>query len=124
MRPVTVYNVLSRSWTFNDKNIFAKALRAEAMVRLARTALALEQFYLDQSTYPASLSQLVPQFLPEVELDPIDFEPMRYQRTKADQFRLYSIGWNETDDGGKFEKEYKQGDWLWKWPVDSKTEWA
>tara|TARA_E500000178_G_C17024911_1_gene757470 strand:- start:1092 stop:1325 length:234 start_codon:yes stop_codon:yes gene_type:complete len=70
---VIVYNVLSRSWTFNDKNIFAKALRAKAMVRLARTALALEQFCLDRSTYPASLSQLVPQFLPEVEFDPIDF---------------------------------------------------
>ncbi len=97
-------------------------LVSDGIVRLARTALALEQFYLDQSTYPASLSQLVPQFLPEVELDPTDFEPMRYQRTQADQFRLYSIGWNETDDGGKFEKEYKQGDWLWKWPVDSKTE--
>lgn len=87
-------------------------LVSDGIVRLARTALALEQFYLDQSTYPASLSQLVPQFLPEVELDPTDFEPMRYQRTQADQFRLYSIGWNETDDGGKFEKEYKQGDWL------------
>ena len=87
-------------------------LASDGIVRLARTALALEQFYLGQSTYPASLSQLVTQFLPEVELDPIAFEPLRYQHSQADQFRLYSIGWNETDDGSKFEKEYKQGDWL------------
>jgi hypothetical protein len=28
-------------------------------------------------------------------------------------FVLYSVGWNEKDDGGKPGKRWLEGDWVW-----------
>ena len=49
---------------------------------------------------------------------------MKYRRDANGQFVLYSVGWNETDDGGvvAFKKgpdsteNLEQGDWVWKYP--------
>jgi hypothetical protein len=46
-----------------------------------------------------------------------------YRRTNDGQFVLYSLGWNETDDGGQialrengsFDRD--KGDWVWQYPV-------
>jgi hypothetical protein len=46
-----------------------------------------------------------------------------YRRTADGKFLLYSVGWNETDDGGvtvrdKSGNEDKtKGDWVWQCPV-------
>lgn len=116
--PITVYNALSRSWEFGHVNILAKALRAEATVHIARTAVALERYYLNQSTYPETLTELVPQYLPQLPIDPIDRKTLRYHRHQSDQFILYSIGANESDDGGEINKNYNEGDWVWRWPIN------
>jgi hypothetical protein len=42
-------------------------------------------------------------------------EPLRYQR-KGDGYLLYSIGWNQKDDGGVLAKDYREGDWPWPSP--------
>ena len=34
-----------------------------------------------------------------------------YRRTADGEFILYSIGWNEKDDGGNLE--LSDGDWVW-----------
>jgi len=54
--------------------------------------------------------------------DVINGEPLRYRRTENGRFILYSVGWNETDDGGKvvLTKDHnvntEQGDWVWRYP--------
>lgn len=116
--PITVYNALSRSLEIRHLNTFSKALRIEATVNITKTAVALERYYLKQSTYPKSLSELVPQFLSKVPVDPIDLKPLRYQRLPSKQFKLYSIGANETDDGGEIHKDSNEGDWVWQWPIE------
>ena len=98
--------------------MLSKALRIEATINIAKTAVALERYYLNQSTYPESLSELVPQFLPKVPADPIDLQPLRYQKMPNNQFKLYSIGANETDDGGEIHKDNNKGDWVWRWPIE------
>ena len=43
-------------------------------------------------------------------------EAYRYRRATDGSFLLYSIGWNEKDDGGKPGKtlfDEKDGDWVW-----------
>jgi|GEM_PF-613584 len=117
-RPITVYNALKKFLEFGHINVLSKALRAEATVNIAKTAVALERYYLNQSAYPESLSELVPQFLPEVPVDPIDLQPLRYQKMPNNQFKLYSIGANETDDGGEIPKDNNKGDWVWRWPIE------
>jgi tetratricopeptide (TPR) repeat protein len=95
----------------------------QASVNLARTAIALERCRLAHGEYPESLDALAPQFIARVPHDVIGGQPLKYRRTQDGQFVLYSIGWNETDDGGVvgFKKggtvDNNQGDWVWRYPA-------
>jgi len=56
------------------------------------------------------------------QTDIIGGKPLHYRRTDGGRFLLYSIGWNETDDGGQMGlTEYgtvdtAKGDWIWPNP--------
>jgi len=71
-----------------------------ANIRLALTALALEQFRAAHNRYPAALSELAPGYLTAVLLDPFDGQPLRY-RQKGPGYVLYSVGPDLKDDGGQ-----------------------
>ena len=90
----------------------------EATKRMVVTAIALKWYQLKNAKYPATLSDLTPEFLSSVPLDPVDGQPLRY-RLKADgKFLLYSIGFNGKDDGGNpaGEKETAYDDYFWPTP--------
>jgi hypothetical protein len=72
----------------------------DARLRLAIAALACERYRLAHDRWPASLVQLVPDYLPAVPLDPYDAQPLRLRRL-SDGVQLYSIGFDQKDDGGK-----------------------
>jgi hypothetical protein len=38
---------------------------------------------------------------------------LRYQKTGQNEFVLYSLGWNQRDDGGTCRSD---ADWVWKYP--------
>ncbi|MGH7244554.1 MAG: hypothetical protein ACREJD_14175 [Phycisphaerales bacterium] len=63
------------------------------------TTIAIERFKRSRRNFPASLSELVPDFLPAVPLDFADGQPLRY-KTSVNAYTLYSIGVNLRDDGG------------------------
>ena len=44
---------------------------------------------------------LLPRFIAPLPHDVITTRPAHYQRTDDGQFVLYSVGWNQTDDGGE-----------------------
>jgi hypothetical protein len=96
----------------------------QAGVDLARTAIALERYRLAHGEYPGTLDALAPQFMEKVPHDVIGGGPLHYRRTDDGQFVLYSVGWNERDDGGVvvFNKGSTQvvnrdeGDWVWRYP--------
>jgi len=88
----------------------------------AALACALERYYLEKGTYPDALSELVPGWIAQVPHDVIDGKPLRYRRTADGRYLIYSIGWNETDDGGKTvvqpngsSVDLKDGDWVWSY---------
>ena len=100
-----------------------KFAHVQTELDLTRTACALERFRLAHGTYPESLAALAPQFIAAVPNDIINGQPLRYRRTDDGKFLLYSVGWNETDDGGQVAKtktgkidwqNWKSGDWVWK----------
>jgi hypothetical protein len=79
----------------------AREARTLAHFRLGLTATALEQFRgAHNNRYPASLSELTPDQLASVPLDPFDGQPMRY-RSKGAGYLLYSIGPDLKDDSGQ-----------------------
>jgi hypothetical protein len=106
--------------------------RTQTAVDLGTIACALERYQLANGHYPAGLEQLVPSFLPALPHDVIDGKPLRY-RLAANRFVLYSVGWNDKDDGGEYPQssqgsEFKyglrgtrsdepnRGDWVWQYP--------
>jgi hypothetical protein len=77
--------------------------RAMLRRRMAAITLALRLYELDRGNKAESLSQLVPDYLPSVPLDPFDPNggEIRYLAT-VDMPRLYSVGFDHADDGGEF----------------------
>jgi hypothetical protein len=65
-----------------------------------------------------------PQFIAQIPHDIINGEPLHYRRTDEGQFVLYSVSWNETDDGGVVGMtdgktpvtDLNKGDWVWRYP--------
>jgi len=118
-------------------NLFARLLLPElgnyanriaygqTAVNLARVAIALERYQLAHGEYPGSLDALTPQFMKKIPHDVIGGQPLKYHREADGRFVLYSVGWNETDDGGvvAFTKgqtptvDISQGDWVWRYPA-------
>jgi len=79
------------------------AAGGEARRDMARTALAMERYRLKHDCYPESLTDLTPDLLPQVLMDPFDGQPVRYVKSD-DRVLLYSVGADLQDDGGSEEK--------------------
>ena len=92
-------------------------------VDLARVACALERYRLANGQFPETLEALAPKFIEKLPHDIINGQPLKYRRTDDGQFVLYSVGWNETDDGGKVgideagNPDMDKGDWVWRYPT-------
>ena len=112
----------------------------QTLVNEAQVVCALERYHLAHGEYPETLDALVPQFIEKLPHDLIGgppsqgsgaaSQPLHYRRmdppsqsfgAASGKFLLYSIGWNETDDGGQDSPQtknggmdYAKGDWVWK----------
>jgi hypothetical protein len=62
-------------------------------------ALAAERYRLRHGAWPTAATELVPDFLPELPLDPFGGRPMRLKRG-AGGISVNSIGPHGLDDGG------------------------
>jgi hypothetical protein len=116
---------------FIQHSIFAKMLLsalshtpqktafAQSEVDMAMLACALERYRLAEGHYPEELNVLAPRFISVLPHDIINGQPLKYRRTDNGKFILYSVGWNEKDDGGVIalgKSKYQdvlQGDWVW-----------
>jgi hypothetical protein len=122
-RYATPYNLMERM-LLPGLGAAKKFAYAQASVNLARTAIALERHRLTHGEFPETLDALAPQFIAQVPHDVIGGGPLKYRREADGQFVLYSVGWNETDDGGVvvFTKgntphvDNNKGDWVWRYP--------
>jgi hypothetical protein len=100
-----------------------KSAAIQVSIDLARVACALERYRLAHGEYPETLEALAPQFIGKLPHDIIGGQPLHYRRTDDGKFLLYSVGWNETDDGGQVvlkpdgSEDREKGDWVWQYPV-------
>jgi hypothetical protein len=127
---LTPYSILGKMFLPALVNRPRKFAWAQASVNLARTACALERYRLAHRKYPETLDALAPQFIAKVPHDPIGGQPLRYRLADGGQFILYSVGWNEKDDGGTValtkgvsadvdkhgSVDLDNGDWVWRYP--------
>ena len=93
---------------------------AQSFTDMAGIAIALERHRLAHGTFPDTLDALAPRFMEDIPHDIIGGKPLHYRRTADSQFTLYSVGWNEKDDGGKValtkggSVDFQEGDWVWE----------
>ncbi|MGO8931434.1 MAG: hypothetical protein ACLQU3_31655 [Limisphaerales bacterium] len=100
-----------------------KFARAQCSADLARVACAPERYRLANGQFPDTLEALAPKFIEKLPYDVINGQPLKYRRTDDGQFVLYSVGLNETDDGGQIvltksgNADINKGDWVWRYPA-------
>jgi hypothetical protein len=75
-------------------------VRVETEKRMTVVAIAVKRYQVRHSKSPASLAELVPEFLTTVPLDCLSGRPFRYRPRADGQFLLYSVGEDGRDDGG------------------------
>ena len=115
------YRILTHMLLPSLAKVHAKADRSLTTSRLAITVAGLERHRLATGTYPKSLGDLVPKWVPAVPLDPMDGQPLRYRLNADGSFTVYGVGPNHTDDNGVFESQQGQ-DLDWVWPPSHPTE--
>ena len=86
----------------------------------AGIACAIERFRLAKGRLPETLEELAPQFIEKLPHDIITGALLKYRRTEDGHYAIYSVGWDEKDDGGvagfkKGEHDVpEEGDWVWR----------
>ena len=111
---VTFPNFVVATQTFSKK---------QTLVNECLIVCALERYQLAHDEYPETLDVLIPQFIEKIPHDIIGGEPLHYRRIDDGKFLLYSVGWNEMDDGGQVvlakdgSVDREKGDWVWQYPL-------
>jgi hypothetical protein len=108
--------------------VAVKFAQAQVWIDETRIACALERYRLAHDAYPASLDTLAPAYIPDIPRDIMTGDPYHYVLRADGTFLLYSVGWNQLDDGGQavYKKdvptqvEPKEGDWVWPTPQVAK----
>jgi hypothetical protein len=105
-------------------NAMRSFARGQVWIDEARIACALERYRLAHGVYPGSLDVLAPAYIDELPHDIMNGQPYHYRLRSDGTYLLYSVGWNQTDDGGKIvfmkgnpaQVDYTEGDWVWPTP--------
>jgi hypothetical protein len=97
-----------------------KTAFGQTAVDTAGVACAVERFKLAKGKLPEALEELAPQFMEKLPHDIITGQPLKYKRIEDGHYAIYSVGWNEKDDGGvagfkKGEHDApEEEDWVWR----------
>jgi hypothetical protein len=118
----TFYNFINSRYLPAFRRMAERFGYLQSCVNLSRVAVALERYQLAHGEYPETLDALAPQFIEKIPHDIIGGQPLHYHRRDDGKFLLYSVGWNETDDGGQVVLtknglvDREKGDWVWQYP--------
>ena len=98
----------NKIWLTIDEDRLRSMRQTElASLRLLQARLAIELYRLAHGDLPQSLSDLVPDQLSAVPLDPWTDQPLIYRR-EGDSFVLYSTWSDKQDNGGRFLTDMPQ----------------
>jgi len=117
-------NVLLQIFASAFARVNEIANRNKIEVYATVTILALLRYEKDKGSYPNDLQQLITaSYLRQLPMDSFSDKPLVYRKTD-DDFILYSVGPNFTDEGGEYSRDSKgriknwldNGDTVF-WPV-------
>jgi hypothetical protein len=98
------YNLVRGAIGYPDR-LHACSTMYDAVLRGTALTLTIRAYSVDHAALPSTLSELVPDYLPSVPIDPFSTKPFRYLRSGVpglpeDAWAIYSFGANGADDGG------------------------
>jgi hypothetical protein len=96
---------------------------AQVHVDEARIACRLERYRLSHGSFPDTLAALVADY-GELPHDIMNGEAYHYKLNRDGTYVLYSVGWNQKDDGGQKgpNSSMNYPDWIWTNYPDLKKE--
>ena len=113
-------NLIARLLIPSATAMVSRSAHTQTLIDQAIIACALERFRHAAGRYPESLDALQPKYAADLPRDLFTGQPYRY-RLNGESFLLYSVGWNETDEGGQTvpQRGARQpgaptGDWVWR----------
>jgi len=103
-------------------NFYAGSLKLETLRRGTQTMVEIFAYKAKKGKWPPKLSNLNKQMRVAIGDDPMSGKPFGYQ-TIDDGFMVYSVSYDEKDDGGAHREDWgMDGDYvLWPLPESSKT---
>ena len=132
--PFVVTFVLPKMLATYEEILFSVTWN-KILFHLANTACALEQYRHKNGNFPQTLQELLPAYLTSIPSDLISKQSLVYKRVKDGSYLLYSVGWNQIDEGGNppvfinnknyhgleaFSADIEKGDWPWAGKTPSK----
>jgi hypothetical protein len=102
-----VGNITNAMTMTASHNIATRCVESVSKQRQIACILALRCYELDKRKLPEKLSDLVPEYIQSVLLDPFDNAPMRWNNSTG---LLYSIGKDLIDGGGSVSRKPKSSD--------------
>jgi hypothetical protein len=98
--------------------------QVQSRVDAATIASVLERYRLAHGVFPDSLGALAPYAPQGLPIDLMNGESYHYKLLPDGNYLLYSVGWNQSDEGGKVAYQpgdskivdREQGDWVWPSP--------
>jgi hypothetical protein len=96
-------DILYAMFAPSAKSFTRRKCSEDVNVTATQLLLALKIYKMQHGRLPDSLSELVPEFFPQVPLDDFDGKPFRYLPEKK---IIYSVGPYLQDLGGKERKDY------------------
>jgi hypothetical protein len=125
MQKLGPYNFFAKLMLPALANADRRAARGQTLLDETRVACALERYRMQQKQLPDSLQALAPQYISKIPNDLFDGQPLRYKTNTNGGYLIYSIGWNERDDGGVAaytkgnspRQDSNDGDWVWISPA-------
>ena len=100
------------------ESVLKSTARGQSLINIARVAIALERHRLKHGTFPSTLKELAPAYLPAIPVEVFDGAPLHYTpKANREGFTLYSTGWKGTDDGGVMDNtKPNETNWTWATP--------
>jgi hypothetical protein len=108
------YNIFARMIAPALSASALRSARAQTVSDRAEIACAIERYRLAIGSLPKTLDQLVPGYMETLPHDVINGKPLNYKQEGNSRYLLYSVGANQTDDGGRFDD-----DWVWLYQRNS-----
>lgn len=115
--PSSPYTFLCQIHLIGNSAYARGAWEFEPRIRLMRLGIALEIHLLKTGSYPKNLADLSDQITAGVPVDPWSGNPFLY-RMENSRPLIYSIGPNQSDDGGTDGQSPKDDDVIWHYPLN------